>query len=68
MLIPGLYIGVTENKGNAVFTKEAISEGTTIETSPVVVMSKEDRVHLDKTKLHDYIFEWGHDKQQCCMA
>ena len=31
-------------------------------------MKKEDRHHLDKTLLHDYIFEWGKDKDQCCMA
>jgi len=41
---------------------------TIIETSPVVVMTKEERVHLDQTLLHDYIFEWGKDSQQCCMA
>jgi SET domain-containing protein len=31
-------------------------------------MKKADRVHLDKTLLHDYIFEWGKEKDQCCMA
>lgn len=23
---------------------------------------------LDQTRLHDYIFEWGDDREQCCMA
>jgi hypothetical protein len=23
---------------------------------------------LDQTLLHDYIFEWGEKKDQCCMA
>jgi uncharacterized protein len=23
---------------------------------------------IDKTKLHDYIFEWGKEKDKCCMA
>jgi SET domain-containing protein len=31
-------------------------------------MSGEDRLHLDKTLLHDYIFEWGDDSSQCAMA
>ncbi len=32
-------------------------------------MSAEDRLLLDKTLLHDYIFEWKPDGQNlCCMA
>lgn len=31
-------------------------------------MPGNDRHHLDKTLLHDYIFEWGIKKEQCCMA
>lgn len=54
--------------GRGVFTSEALSADTLIEESPVIVMSKEDRVHLDKTLLHDYIFEWGKGSHQCCMA
>ena len=26
------------------------------------------QAYLDKTLLHDYIFEWGKNKDQCCMA
>ncbi len=54
------------NRG--VFTSEDLEADTVIEISPVIVMSKEERKLLDKTRLHDYIFEWGHDKKQCCMA
>jgi uncharacterized protein len=68
MLQPYLYIDKTEKAGKGVFTSENIPADTIIEISPVVVMSKEDRVHLDKTKLHDYIFEWGEEKDKCCMA
>ena len=32
------------------------------------VMSAEERKLLDQTALHDYIFEWGDDSTQCCMA
>jgi hypothetical protein len=39
-----------------------------VEISPVLVLNKEDRLHLDQTLLHDYIFEWGKNKDTCCMA
>ena len=68
MIHPSLYIDLTQKKGKAVFTNIDIDAGVVIELSPVIVMKKEDRVHLDKTLLHDYIFEWGEKKDQCCMA
>jgi uncharacterized protein len=39
-----------------------------IERSPVIVMTSVDRVHLDQTLLFHYIFEWGHNLDQCAMA
>lgn len=54
--------------GRGVFTSENIDRGTVIETAPVIVMSSDDRKLLDQTLLHDYIFEWGSAKKQCCMA
>lgn len=63
-----LNIKPTINKGRGVFTSEKIAAGTVIEESPVIVMSAEDRKLLDKTLLHDYIFEWGANKDKCCMA
>jgi SET domain-containing protein len=68
MIDSSLYIASTENMGRGVFTSENIEEGTTIETSPVIVMSRDERKLLDQTLLHDYIFEWGEKKDQCCMA
>ena len=68
MLKPYLFVDETDSMGRGVFTTECIPPDTTIEISPVIVMSGDDRVHLDKTLLHDYIFEWGTDKNQCCMA
>jgi SET domain-containing protein len=68
MLKPYLYIKRIEKKGRAVFTKERIPANTIIEESPVIVMKPEDRPHLDKTLLHDYIFEWGPENERCCMA
>jgi SET domain-containing protein len=68
MIKPFLYLKKTANKGRAVFTKEKIPANTIIEESPVIIMSKEERVYLDKTLLHDYIFEWGNEKDKCCVA
>jgi len=63
-----LYLKKITAKGRGVFTKEKIEANIVIEKSPVIVMSAEDRVLLDKTLLHDYIFEWGINKDKCCMA
>lgn len=65
---PYLYVEQAAGRGRGVFTRERIPAGTVIEVAPVIVMQKSDREHLDKTLLHDYIFEWGKEKDQCCMA
>lgn len=63
-----LFIDKTDSKGKAVFTNEKIGANTVIEIAPVIVMAPEDRIHLDKTRLHDYIFEWGIERDKCAMA
>lgn len=63
-----LFISDSFNKGRGVFTSENIEPSMIIEVSPVIVMSKKDRLLLDQTLLHDYIFEWGNNKNQCCLA
>jgi SET domain-containing protein len=63
-----LYIKKITTKGRGVFTKKKIDAHTVIESSPVIVMAAADRLFLDRTLLHDYIFEWGVQKDQCCMA
>ena len=68
MINPSLYINDTINKGRGVYTRESIPAKTIIEDSPVIVMTNEERVLLDQTLLHDYIFEWGPEKKNCCMA
>jgi len=68
MVSPYLFVDQTDSMGRGVFTSEQIPADTIVELSPVVVMSSEDRVHLDKTLLHHYIFEWGENKDKCCMA
>ena len=68
MILPTIYIDKIAGKGRAVFTRENIPPSTIIEIAPVIVMEKEERPLLDKTLLHDYIFEWGQRKDKCCMA
>lgn len=68
MVQPYLHILPSTQRGQGVFTSSIIPSGTVIEIAPVIVMEAGDRVLLDQTLLHDYIFEWGANKTQCCMA
>lgn len=68
MILPALFIAPVPGKGRGVYTAEDFGKGTIIEVSPVIVMTKEERVLLDQTTLHDYIFEWGPKRDHCCMA
>jgi uncharacterized protein len=63
-----LYVIKTSGKGRGVYTRTDLPADTLIEIAPVIVMGAKDRIHLDQTLLHDYIFEWGESRQQCCMA
>lgn len=68
MLKPYLFVNEISGKGRGVFTNERIPANTVVEIAPVIVMQKADREHIDKTLLHDYIFEWGKEKDKCAMA
>lgn len=68
MILPCLIIAPTASMGRGVFTMEDLPANSRIEVAPVIVMEKVDREMLDKTVLHDYIFEWGNGTAQCCMA
>lgn len=63
-----LQIIQVEGKGRGIFSRERIPADTIVEVSPVIVMPEEARRLLDQTLLHDYIFEWGPDQKDCCMA
>ena len=67
-LLDGVFVAGTKSMGRGVFTKASIAAGTLIELAPVIVMNAEERKLLDKTLLHDYIFEWGEERDQCAMA
>jgi hypothetical protein len=63
-----LTIKKTKTMGRGVFTRFDLPAKSVVEMAPVIVMSKKERAILDKTLLHDYIFEWGKSSSQCCMA
>lgn len=67
-LAHSLFIDETPGKGRGVFTREDLPPMKVIETSSVLVMDAAARKLLDQTTLHDYIFEWGADENQCCVA
>ncbi|NCI46986.1 SET domain-containing protein [Sediminibacterium soli] len=68
MILPILTIAPSVNRGRGVFTTEDIPAGTIIEISPVLPLSAEDRAQAEKTALFDYIFEWGDEMKQACVA
>ena len=68
MISGSLQIRNTANKGRGLFADAFIKADTVIEVSPVVVMSAEERQHLEETDLRNYIFEWGNDSNQCALA
>jgi SET domain-containing protein len=67
-LHPDIIVAKTQYKGRGVLAATNILTNTVLEIAPVIVMQMADRKLLDQTLLHDYIFEWGDDKQLCCMA
>lgn len=68
MILPILFIAESAEKGRGVFTAEKIPAGTTIEISPVIVLSIKDRKSIEETLLYHYIFEWGTNEKQGALG
>ena len=68
MMAAGIHVRDAGSMGRGVFTSKPIKANTIIERSPVVVLSKSDRLELEKTLLNNYIFEWGPRGTSCCVA
>ena len=68
MVLNCLFVAETEKMGKGVFTKTSIDADEIIEIADVIVMSAEDKIFLNKTKLRDYIFDWGPQHDQAAMA
>lgn len=63
-----LYITESSLGGRGVFTAAPITEGSLIEICPVIVLSGEDRNHLDQTELYNYYFLWGEEEEGCAIV
>jgi uncharacterized protein len=68
MILPCLYIADSAQRGRGVYTSTGLHTGSILEVSPVIVMNGRERNLLDQTVLHDYIFLWGKDETECCLA
>jgi SET domain-containing protein len=68
MILPDLIIAPSGKKGRGVFAGKTIEKNTVIEISPVIVLDKKDRNLIEKTKLNNYIFEWGDKRKKACIA
>lgn len=63
------YLAIAPSKGGrGVFTTKNIPAGTVVEISPVIVFTNKERLAIEKTKLFDYIFEWGVTRKKGCLA
>lgn len=67
MIFYTIEIRNTHEKGRGMFALENIPPFKIIEVAPVIVLSAEDRVYIDKTLLHDYIFEWNPNGISGCI-
>ena len=67
-MLSSLYIAESPLGGRGVFTSTKIDQGELIEVSPVLVLHKGDRSHLDNTALYNYYFIWGENDETCGIA
>ncbi len=66
---PGIEAVDIPGKGRGIRAKTDLPEGTCVERSAVIAMNAEARKLLDRTLLHDYIFEWpALESGACCVA
>ena len=65
---PNLYILHHPIKGRCIHTADSIPKDELIEICPVIILSKKDLKHIHKTKLHDYYFLWGENRNRGSIA
>lgn len=63
-----VYLGVTEQKGRGVFARRKIPVGTTIETSPVLIIPAPQWHLVAQSVLYGYAFEWGWQGEDAALA
>lgn len=68
MILPILAIAPSDGRGRGVFSTALIPAGTVVEVSPVLVLTERERALVEQTMLYDYIFAWGDEGRQACVA
>jgi len=66
--IPHLYISISDIDDRGVFSSEAIPKGSIIEICPVIVIPKEETVHIKKTALYNYYFDWKEEDESLAIS
>lgn len=66
--MPYLSVTASPKGGRGVFTTQNIRSNTIIEISPVLVLSRKERIAVEDTKLYNYLFEWGKTKMMGCLG
>lgn len=67
MQIPGLYVGPSLVEGRGVFCQHPITQDSVIEICPTLDFPADASIHLNKTNLFNYLFEWGEDGQSTIL-
>ncbi|MDE3124458.1 MAG: SET domain-containing protein-lysine N-methyltransferase [Bacteroidota bacterium] len=68
MILPDLVIAPSPKGGRGVYTTKTIDSGIIIEISPVIILSKQERLIVEQTLLYNYIFEWGLSRKKAALG
>ena len=63
-----LKVDVSPGKGRGVFATVPIKEGTQFERCPIILIPKEEIVHIRRTVLGNYYFKWGGTRKEAAIA
>jgi tRNA-specific adenosine deaminase 3 len=55
----GLYLKHVEGKGRGLFCVDPIAEGEELETTPAIILNKDDNAAIEETILNNYAFTTG---------
>ncbi|MEM1359322.1 MAG: SET domain-containing protein-lysine N-methyltransferase [Bacteroidota bacterium] len=68
LALPHLYVAPSSLGGRGVFTSQEIPADSIIKLAPIILLSSKDRKLLDKTRLHDYYFQWDGDQAAIALG
>ena len=63
-----ITIKISQIHERGVFATTDIKKDEIIEMCPVIVISREDRLVLEKTIIDEYAYQWGEDSSGCAIA